>query len=328
MSGRGIVEAGAFRSELIESNARTTDPTNPALGDWWIRSDVQPSVDGATTVAALRIQGSGGVLEIPFFDSSEESNLGADVYVGERFRFDDGAVGFIAETDQGGSLGSPRLVAPDGTEYQAHDSLEVSAIPDSAVLQLDSTLLTGFSDEDEVTERVDRVGSVSVNPTGSGVYRTNAINGRAGIEYSGDDGHRVDDSTLAQKYVIYAVIDGDFGSSPSQNQDVVDEGTTNFNFQYNSTGVWNLFAGSTIEGSTDPNSQLLTAVVDGSDSLLREDGTQTASGNVGGSDLSLISVADGGFVGDIPFVEVHDGDVSNGLQTREQEIADLFGITI
>lgn len=133
MSGRGIVEGEIFRSELIEANARTSDPTNPAVGDWWIRSDVQPSVDGATTVGALRIQGSGGVLEVPFFDAAEVSNLGSDVYVGERFRFDDGTVGFIAETDQGGSLGSPRLVAPDGTEFQAHDALELSALPDSAV---------------------------------------------------------------------------------------------------------------------------------------------------------------------------------------------------
>jgi len=133
MSGRGIVEAGVFRSELIEANARTSDPTNPGVGDFWIRSDVQPSVVGATTVGALRIQGAGGVLEVPFFDAAEESNLGADVYVGERFRFDDGTVGFIAETDQGGSLGSPRLVVPDGTEYQAHDALELSAIPDSVV---------------------------------------------------------------------------------------------------------------------------------------------------------------------------------------------------
>lgn len=133
MSGRGIVEEEVFRSELIEANARTSDPTFSTVGDLWIRSDVQPNVSGATTVAALRIQGSGGVLEVPLFDSSEASNLGADVYVGERRRFDDGTVGFIAVTDQGGSLGSPRLLAPDRTEYEAHDALEVSAIPDSVV---------------------------------------------------------------------------------------------------------------------------------------------------------------------------------------------------
>jgi len=129
----GAVGARTWRSEVIEADAQTTDPSNTQVGDWWIRSDVQPSVDGATTVAALRIQGSGGVLEVPLFDSTEESNLGSDVYVGERFVFGDGTVAFIAQTDQSGSLGSPRLVTANGTKYQAHGALELNAIPDSGV---------------------------------------------------------------------------------------------------------------------------------------------------------------------------------------------------
>jgi len=193
MSGRGIVEAEIFRSELIEANARTSDPTNPAVGDFWIRSDVQPSVSGATTVAALRIQGPGGVLEVPLFDSSEASNLGADVYVGERRRFDDGTVGFIAETDQGGSLGSPRLLAPDGTEYEAHDDLEVSAIPDSALVQnYDAKSLTA-TDGDTIDPFPDEQNNVNVPVVaGDPVYETTTNIGEPAVRTDGSEAFNSD----------------------------------------------------------------------------------------------------------------------------------------
>lgn len=128
MSGRGIVEAEVFRTEQVSRLARTSDPTSPAKGDAWIRTDVQPVTN---SVAALRIQGDSGVLEAPLFDPS--ATTGSDVYVGKRFLFDDGTEGHLLVTDQGGAVGSPRVVTSSGTLYEAHDSLDVNVIPDSVV---------------------------------------------------------------------------------------------------------------------------------------------------------------------------------------------------
>jgi hypothetical protein len=125
MSGSGIIEAEVFRTEQVSRLARTSDPSSPSKGDAWIRTDVQPTSD---SVAALRIQGDSGYLEAPLFDPS--ASTGSDVYVGQRFLFDDGTEGHLLVTESGG-VGSPRVVTSGGTEYQAHDSL--SAIPDTQI---------------------------------------------------------------------------------------------------------------------------------------------------------------------------------------------------
>lgn len=132
MSAHGIEEAKIWRSEQLEYGERTSDPAAPAVGDTWIRSDIQPNND---SVAALRIQGSGGVLEVPIFDDSVDGSLGSDVYVGRQHVFDDGSVGYLLVTDQGGAKGSPRLVTSSGRVFEAHDALTVSTIPDTGLLR-------------------------------------------------------------------------------------------------------------------------------------------------------------------------------------------------
>lgn len=126
MSARGIREAEVWRTEQIQHYARTSDPSFPSVGDEWVRTDIQPVTN---SVAELRIQGPGGILKAPVFDPSV--SLGSDVYVGRRYVFADGSEGLLLATDQGGAVGSPRIVTSSGTELEAHDDVEVSAIPDS-----------------------------------------------------------------------------------------------------------------------------------------------------------------------------------------------------
>lgn len=147
MSGRGIVEAEIWRTQQIEAEERTSDPPNPAVGDWWVRIDIKPSIDNTnvTTLGALRIQGSGGVLQVPLINSDDSPYLGEDVYIGPQFFFGTYAnnelfgssVGFVPVTDQGGAKGSPRVATPAGVEFEAHDDVELSAIPDSGILRYD-----------------------------------------------------------------------------------------------------------------------------------------------------------------------------------------------
>lgn len=144
MSGSGIIEAEVFRSEQVSRLARTSDPSSPSRGDAWIRTDVQPVTD---SVAALRVQGDSGYLEAPLFDPSV--SLGEDVYVGQRFVFDDGSEGHLLVTDQGGAVGSPRVVTSAGTAYEAHDATEVNVIPDSGIFRYD------FEDDSDASTATD-----------------------------------------------------------------------------------------------------------------------------------------------------------------------------
>lgn len=141
MTGTIIVDE--LRSQSVLSTLRSDDPANPSVGDRWVRDDVTPTVGSVTAIGVVRIQGQNGTQDWPIISYDDEPELGADVYPGLRLRWNESGgfgtttpvSGFVPVTDQGGSLGSPRLVY-NGTEYQAHDSLTVgSDIPDTLVVQ-------------------------------------------------------------------------------------------------------------------------------------------------------------------------------------------------
>lgn len=214
--------------------------------------------------------------------------------------------------------------------------LQLSQAPDSAVAQYNAQQLTGFSDGDSVSSLPDQIGSLNLN--GNGTFRPNGINGFQSVEYDGvDDIHEASGTTVNQKFVVYAVIDPDFDDTVGSNQEIVSsQDGTNTRLSWGSgNGNWIMFGGAdVISGSTNTNRSLITAVFDGTNSLIREDGTQTGSGDGGANGLSLLSIgyyaggSNSHFGGDIAFIEVHDGNVSNGLETREQEIANMWGITL
>lgn len=175
MSASGIIEAEVFRSEQVSRLARTSDPSSPEKGDAWIRTDVQPTTN---SVAALRVQGGSGYLEAPLFDPSV--TLGQDVYVGQRFVFSDGTEGHLLVTDQGGAVGSPRVVTSSGAEYQAHDATEVNVIPDSAVARW-------TADEGSGSTLGDSIGSADATLQGPSWETSTVKVGDAALNYNGTD---------------------------------------------------------------------------------------------------------------------------------------------
>jgi len=240
----------------------------------------------------------------------------------------------------GSSIGSIRL--GDGTEISevrtgAGDVL-FSAIPDSVVAQVDATQLSGFSNGDTVSDRPDQSGNIS-DLTGEGTYRPSAANGFASVEYDGsNDGHTVSSTrTYQQKYVIISVIKQPVNnnnnhmiaaSASNQNVDFhVDDSTAN-DFVAN--------AGSFTQSGTVPTTNLdvATAVFDGANSKMRLNGSDIKTGSTfGTNNMTLLSVGEntingGNFTGQIPFVEVHDGDVTGGLASRESSVASKFGLTL
>jgi len=209
-------------------------------------------------------------------------------------------------------------------------------IPDSVVAQYNAQELTGFNDGDNVATRPTQVGGPDL--IGSGTYQASGFNNYPSIDYNNtDESHTAAGSIINQKYVIYAVIDPAFSSTNDFETVVADGGGADVSLLYDgNNNAWVIYAGGRgVNGSSTVGRSLLTAVFDGANSVLREDGTQTGSGDPGGGNITLLSIGENtsGFGprywhGGVPFVEVHDGDVSNGLTTREQEIANMWDITL
>jgi len=210
---------------------------------------------------------------------------------------------------------------------------DTSTIPDSVVHQYNAKQLTGYTDGDSVGTRSDQSGSVDV--TGNGGYRANSLNGYPTVDYDGlNDRHSVSANSISTKYVVFAVISPDFSSSTSNDYAVWSSNAPVFVWR-SGVSSWTLYGGNTdIYGSSTVEDAVMTAVVNGSNSIIRENGTETASGNAGSSDFGDVQIGfnnrknERNFDGDIPFIEIHNGNVSNGLQTREQKIADMWSITI
>jgi len=236
------------------------------------------------------------------------------------------------------------IVLPDGStasEVLAPDGSTVfSAIPDSAVAQLNAKQLSGFSDGDTITNRPDQTGNLS-DLTGEGTYRPSAANGFASVEYDGsNDGHTIDSGqTVNQKLVVISVIEQPVDNG-NDHMIAASASQSNVDFQVDDSSVNDFVAdaGSLTQSGTFPTGNLDVATVIFDDvnngSKMRLNGSDIETGGgYGTNDMTLLSVGEnpingGKFTGQIPFVEVHDGDVDGGLQDRESEVANKFGLSI
>lgn len=168
---RGIIEAQTLRTEQFEFEARTSDPADAQPGEYWIRTDQTSS--NPDIIAQLRRQDTSGVTTAPIFASAEESNLGTDVVRGPSVVLDDGSVGFVAMTNGGGALGSPRAVTSSGTQYVSHDGLELNPIHDTLVSRpADDGSFDGNSDARglriETSQKWEQIQAKISSNTGSG----------------------------------------------------------------------------------------------------------------------------------------------------------------
>jgi hypothetical protein len=204
-------------------------------------------------------------------------------------------------------------------------------LPDTAVIHFNAQNLSGYSDGDTVTTWPDDANGNDA--TGEGTYRASAINGNPAVEHDGsNDGFTGSLSTsYSQPNVLYVVMLAD-----QKHDGRLMHGDPNANNLDFSTGndAWLYFSGNVQTGSSTISRQLLTVRFDGANSLIREDGTQTNSGDAGaqswGSDFAFGRAVGGGtnWDGLIGFVEMHDGVPASGVEGREQEIADAWGITL
>jgi len=223
-----------------------------------------------------------------------------------------------------------QVIGPDGTVvFEAGPD-----IPDSAVAQFNAQNLSGFSDGNTVTTWPEEVSGN--DGTGSATYRPSAINGHPALEFDGSsDEFSATVGTFSQPNTIFAVVDLETSQYAAVTSERTDAGSNRHNLQYDgNNSSWAIFAGNGLTGADDQAVVLLSTLVDGASTVIRQNGTQTASGDAGSEAFEAVRIgfmpgANGRyFDGYIGFVEIHDGTPTNGLTTREQEIADLWDITL
>jgi len=121
-----------------------------------------------------------------------------------------------------------------------------------------------------------------------------------------------------------------FGSSDASKEQLLRQGTESLGKQSIRAGGTDVLGNNSQTGV----STLVTGIFDGANSVLREDGTQTASGNPGSDPLSGITLGNTAFA-DIPY-EGYIGEIlvcndrlsASEIASQEQRLSEKWGITI
>ena len=224
------------------------------------------------------------------------------------------------------------------------DGEEVGGIPDSAVWQINAQELTGLSDQDTINTWPDVIGSNDLDQGTGLTYVTDGINGKPSARADGVDDRLFRDPfglDISQKAVIFAVVELLSTASDFQIPHAGATGSDSTAYQLrleNSDGsAKEIFSGNSVSGgSVETTAVLVTQVYDGANSKIRENGTQTGTGDVGdrnqasGAEFNVGADREGErhANADIGMIEIHDGDVDGGITSREQEIADMWDITL
>ena len=221
------------------------------------------------------------------------------------------------------------------------DGEEIGAIPDSVRNQYSSLKLT-LSDGSTVDPYADAVGELDLTAVGSPTFTDSDpnLNDRDSVVYDGsNDAHVLSASewdTLQQPFTIIAVVNPTDGGD--RDSVVTRESTDDPGFFFDvrfDDNEYELFAGDSVSGGTPTEDvQLLTAIVDGSESALRKNGSEIASGNPGSRDLESLSLnaregASQHLDGPHGITEFHTLALSGtDLTDREDAIASDFGIDL
>jgi len=240
----------------------------------------------------------------------------------------------------GSSIGSIRL--GDGSEISevrtgAGDVVFSAGPPDSAIAQYNAQELT-LSDGENLTSWTDVVDGQDVLSNGTEpTFNASGINGYPSVTFDSDPMSTAYTSDYTPRFVVITV--SKLGESASGSHNVMGGDSNRLQIAEEiGSDTYKLDAGSSsiTAGNPDTNPTLITSIFDGPNSAIRVNGTEivSASSDIGSSQLDGIEIggaghlSSGDYIGDIGFVEPHDGNPSNGLSTRETEVADMWDITL
>ena len=230
---------------------------------------------------------------------------------------------------------APDVIAPfgwDGSQFTTWRSLfdgKNLTIHDNIVAHYDASKLS-LSDGDTVSVWPDEQGDNDLNiQTGSPTYVESGINGNPAIAFNGDG---LEDTGLSvtqpnTTYVVFEIQsgwdDGRVLSGVSERQITawasLDE------------NEWRTWAGNILDATTDIGIQQMTAVFDGANSIIREEGVEIAVGDAGTNDLGGLSVGYDSF-GDSNYADAYVSEIvvvnSGSVDLDfENQLLEKWGIT-
>jgi hypothetical protein len=319
--GRGIYE-GSPRTERVQLEPRTSDPSNPANGEAWLRTD---------------LTGTDKVGEYRWFDGASVNAVDI-VTPGSTSAPVEEVLRVQTPNGKGVVKTAPRSDAtyPEQSLQHAGSPLGLgySAIPDSEDLHalFDATDLA-LSDGATVATWPDNTGSFDLSSDTGQTFETEVRNGNPVVRFDGvDDYLDVSWSGLSQPNHIFAVAQ--FRTWNSGTEVLFDSnGSDQHLYRAQDTG-WDLFAGAGISGGTvDNNWHIHSILLDGPDSEIRIDGAQVASGDAGAETMpGLTLAATQGLAGfgaiDVGEMAVYPINKSSNREAIESYLADKWGISL
>ena len=161
-------------------------------------------------------------------------------------------------------------------------------LPDNTVAHYDASQLS-LDDGDTVSVWPDEQGDNDLDTqTGSPTYVESAINGNPAIAFDGD-GLEGTGLSVTQPNTTYVVFEYQSGFDNGRVLSGVSERQMTA-WASSSRNNWFTYAGNILDGSTDLDIQQMTAVFDGANSSIRENGVETGVGDPGADDLGGLSV--------------------------------------
>ena len=213
-------------------------------------------------------------------------------------------------------------------------STGVSAIPDSAIVQLDARDSDTITQSNgEVTGWGDRVTGETLTGTADGL---GDINGNQAVTFDHNESHGLDTDQInpTAPYTAFVVVDLD--DAGGNRTAFGPEGSPQPLLRWD--GEWQYIRDGETQNGTSTDAVTLLTVAEPENTgevLLREDGAETSSStDESGESLDGLAVGyrasenDRVWSGEIGFLEIHGGEPDGGLESREQEIADEWDIDI
>jgi hypothetical protein len=300
----GQITPAEWRTERLQLDQLTSDPSNPQPGDEWLRVDQKPTYEDAngnsqTALAQYRrVQDDGTTITAPVAQLGDAT--AAEVIDKVRANVTDGGSptgkGFVPYALSSSSPSYPkrRLQHPVDGQVGLHDALTVSTIPDSEDLHA----RFDASDKTSVSSWVNETSEADLDAFGSPTIQTSDKNGLNTVLYDGtDDYHATDwNSAISQPYQIFVVFVNDDISLDSflfggQGPNTTGRGDLRFNGA--NGDAYSIDAANNASGGTiDGDWHIANILFDGANSKLDIDGSNIISANAGSDNRSGMSLGE------------------------------------
>lgn len=186
--GRGIIEAGLFRTERVELETRTSDPPSPADGERWLRTDLSDTANDK-------------LAELRWYDGSDGSAINR-IDVVAPGTTDSGVQEFLRVETPDGTGAIPAISPPGDAKYSSQRARHAGADYGLGVLNVPDSVVTQYTLDDDGTTSTatDSVGTNDANISGAS-YTTTANVGSHALSFGGSD-------ELSSQSAVDLVADG------------------------------------------------------------------------------------------------------------------------